>query len=203
MEQMNNQNPVTSQDAVVTPPEFNEDEEARPRLGFNEAVKICWNKSANFKGRARRSEFWWFCLFIFLFMLLPLIGFISGVVIGPSGGENMFCTMILSGVFLLGFALVFLVPLLAATTRRLHDTGRSGWWIVVIITVSLFALILQGFAIDEIVSVDGILPAIYKGSIIVWGVNLIILGLLITILVFTLLDSHKGENKYGPSLKYQ
>jgi uncharacterized membrane protein YhaH (DUF805 family) len=203
MEQMNDQNPVTSQDAVVTPSEFNEDEEARPRLGFNEAVKICLNKSANFKGRARRSEFWWFCLFIFLFMLLPLIGFISGVVIGPSGGENMFCTMILSWVFLLGFALVFLVPLLAATTRRLHDTGRSGWWIVVIITVSLFALILQDFAIDEIVSVDGILPAIYKGNIIVWGVNLIILGLLITILVFTLLDSHKGENKYGPSLKYQ
>ena len=193
---------MTSQNAVVTPSEFNNYEEARPRLKFNEAVKICWSKYGVFTGRARRSEYWWFCLFIFLLMLLPLIFLIMGIVIGPSGGENLFIAMLLSIPFLLGIALVYLVPLLAVTTRRLHDTGRSGWWIVVNFAVSVFSLIIQGITIDEIVSVDGILSATPKGSLIVCGVNLINLGLSITIFVFTLLDSHKRENKYGPSHKY-
>ena len=73
MEQINEQNPVTNQDTVVTPPEFNNYEAARPMLSFKEAVVTCWAKYANFSGRARRSEYWWFNLHVFLIMLLPLI----------------------------------------------------------------------------------------------------------------------------------
>ena len=212
MEQINEQNPVMNQDAVVTPPEFNNYQEARPRLTFKEAVKICWSKYADFTGRARRSEYWWFCLFTLLVMLLPLIVLVvSAVGAGVSVDDyssfsgGWFIALVFSFIILMIIALVFLVPSLAVTTRRLHDTGRSGWWIVVSYAFSVISSFLQGFVMDPVLSADaGSLSAASKVSIAVWGViYLINLGLSITVLVFTLLDSHKGENKYGPSPKYQ
>lgn len=213
MEQINDQNPVTNQDTVVTPPEFNNYVTARPMLGFMEAVKICWSKYADFTGRARRSEYWWFCLFTLLVMLLPLIVVIvSAVGIGLDVSEDNYTSfsgwylaLILSIIVLMIIALIFLVPSLAVTTRRLHDTGRSGWWIVVSYAFSVISSFLQGFIMDPFLSADaGSLSAASKVSIAVWGViYLINLGLSITVFVFTLLDSHRGENKYGPSPKYQ
>lgn len=70
-------------------------------IGFGDAIKICFNKFADFEGRGRRSEFWWWYLFTFLVGCVPYLGWIAG--------------------------LVFLIPSLAAGARRLHDTGRSGW----------------------------------------------------------------------------
>ena len=68
-------------------------------MDFGEAIKVCFNKFANFEGRARRSEFWWFQLFTYI---------ISSLTCGIGG-------------------LVLLLPTIAVTARRLHDTGRSGW----------------------------------------------------------------------------
>lgn len=211
MEQINEQNPVMNQDAVVTPPEFNNYQEARPRLTFKEAVKICWSKYADFTGRARRSEYWWFCLFTLLVMLLPLIGLIvSAVGVGVSVDDyssfsgGWFIALVFSFIILMIIALVFLVPSLAVTTRRLHDTGRSGWWIVASYAFSVFSSFIEAFVFDSNTIDASSLAEASVGAIAVWGViYLINLGLSIAILVFTLLDSHKGENKYGPSPKYQ
>ena len=180
-------------------PQFQPDG-ARPMLGFWEAVKICWSKYADFTGRARRSEYWWFSLFIFLVMLLPLIGVIAMYVIH---NEDAFAAMVLLIIVLAIISLVFLVPSLAVTTRRLHDTGRSGWWIVASYAVSVFSQFVQDFIFDPGTLGASSFSTASTGALIVWGVvNLINLGLSITILVFMLLDSHKGENKYGPSPKY-
>lgn len=211
MEQINEQNPVMNQDAVVTPPEFNNYQEARPRLTFKEAVKICWSKYADFTGRARRSEYWWFCLFTLLVMLLPLIVFVvSAVGAGVSVDDyssfsgGWFIALVFSFIILMIIALVFLVPSLAVTTRRLHDTGRSGWWIVASYAFSVFSSFIEAFVFDSNTIDASSLAEASVGAIAVWGViYLINLGLSIAILVFTLLDSHKGENKYGPSPKYQ
>ena len=70
-------------------------------IGFGDAIKICFNKFADFEGRARRSEFWWWYLFTVLVGWIPYIGWLA--------------------------SLVFLIPTLAVGARRLHDTGRSGW----------------------------------------------------------------------------
>ena len=70
-------------------------------IGFGDAIKICFNKFAEFEGRARRSEFWWWYLFTVLVGWIPYIGWLA--------------------------SLVFLIPSLAVGARRLHDTGRSGW----------------------------------------------------------------------------
>ncbi len=76
-------------------------------MSFQESIKVCLKKYADFSGTATRSEYWWFVLFTFL-----------------AGLALSIISSVLSGVF----TLAMLLPSLAAATRRLHDTNRSGWW---------------------------------------------------------------------------
>ena len=76
-------------------------------MTFQDSIKVCFNKYVDFSGRASRSEYWWFVLFVFLGnLVLGMINNWLGVI----------------------FILATLLPQLAAASRRLHDTGRSGWW---------------------------------------------------------------------------
>lgn len=79
-------------------------------------------KYAVFGGRARRKEYWYFVLFNFL------ITFVLGIIDGILG-----FTIEGSGFGFLGglYSLAVFIPSLAVTVRRLHDTGRSGWWILI------------------------------------------------------------------------
>ncbi len=85
-------------------------------MGFTEAITTCLTKKyATFSGRASRSEYWWFYLFltfgpIVIIGLLYSIFDIAGIAIG--------------GLALLGL----IIPNLAVLVRRLHDTNHSGWW---------------------------------------------------------------------------
>ena len=85
-------------------------------MNFQNSIKNCFNKYATFKGRASRSEFWYFYLFIYgtivLSFLLPRLNF--------SGDTNLFIR--------LTFVFITLIPMFAVTARRLHDIGKSGWW---------------------------------------------------------------------------
>ena len=86
-------------------------------MDFGEAIKVCFNKFADFNGRARRSEFWWFQLFAYL---------VSSITCGIGG-------------------LVLLIPLLAVTSRRLHDTGHSGWWqLIQLVPFGVILIIIWG-----------------------------------------------------------
>lgn len=75
-------------------------------MSFTESIKFCLSNYANFKGRASRSEYWYFALFG------ALIYFASA--------------LLLPELYVLAF-LGLLIPTLAAAVRRLHDGGRSGW----------------------------------------------------------------------------
>ena len=118
-----------------------------PMMSFGEAVKTCFKKYVTFSGRARRSEYWWFAL------LSIILGVCSTLLVNWKLGrqselesqiveaafdqdkynallaqaesvDNTFFPLIL----LIGIvALILLLPTLAACVRRLHDTGRSGW----------------------------------------------------------------------------
>ena len=95
---------------------------------FGQAVKSCFNQYCGFKGRASRAEFWWFTLFT------AIVGFVLGFVDGLlfTSTENAFFALLgFSGLFQLG---VFL-PTLAVTARRLHDTDKSGWWMLLYLTI--------------------------------------------------------------------
>lgn len=75
-------------------------------MSFVDAIKTCFSKYADFNGRALRSEYWWFVLFIML------------VGMGLS---------IINDTLALLFYLATMLPSVAAAARRLHDTDRSGW----------------------------------------------------------------------------
>jgi uncharacterized membrane protein YhaH (DUF805 family) len=75
-------------------------------MTFQEAVKTCFTKYADFNGRASKEEFWWF--FLFLFAVAVVLHFVS----------DMLGSL---------FSLATLVPALAVGARRLHDTDKSGW----------------------------------------------------------------------------
>ena len=96
-------------------------------------------KYADFSGRARRTEYWSFVLFNLLFVLIPSIIFavasVKGMVDSYSGygyrshsmSTSLIVAIVMGGILVLS-ALAVLVPSIAVAVRRLHDTGRSGWW---------------------------------------------------------------------------
>ncbi|WP_075291052.1 DUF805 domain-containing protein [Pararhizobium arenae] len=83
-------------------------------MTFGDAASTAFSKYAVFSGRASRSEFWWFTLFNFL---VNIVASLVDLLIG---------TEFISAIS----ALVLLLPALAVGVRRLHDTDRSGWWIL-------------------------------------------------------------------------
>jgi uncharacterized membrane protein YhaH (DUF805 family) len=76
-------------------------------MTFTQSISACFAKYADFNGRAKRPEYWWFILFLFL------LGAATGIV-----------SQTLNAVV----GLATLLPSLAVGARRLHDTNRSGWW---------------------------------------------------------------------------
>ena len=102
----------------------------RPQLGFVDAVKICLTeKYCDFNGRARRSEYWWFCLCNFV--LSYVVNLIGGL-ISPTVG------MVLTCIVTLGL----LLPGLGVCARRLHDIGKSGWLVLLALIPLVGAIIL-------------------------------------------------------------
>jgi uncharacterized membrane protein YhaH (DUF805 family) len=90
-------------------------------MTFTESVSTCFAKAFVFRGRASRAEYWWFALFN------VLASMVAGMIDQSSYGEPSTVTAITN--------LVILFPSLAVNIRRLHDTGRSGWWYLIIVTI--------------------------------------------------------------------
>lgn len=97
-------------------------------------------KYAVFSGRAQRAEYWYFVLFNCLAIIgLVIIDSITGSFDDDAG------IGLLSGLYYLGV----LLPSLAVTVRRLHDTGRSGWWMLIALLPFLGGLILLFFTVQD------------------------------------------------------
>jgi len=89
---------------------------------------------ADFGGRSRRTEFWSFMLFHLIILIIIRI---VDSVIGTSG--------IISTIYLLGV----LLPMIAVSVRRLHDTDRSGWWLLALFFPFLGVVVLLLFMAQE------------------------------------------------------
>ena len=76
-------------------------------MSFSESARICLQKYIDFNGRASRSEYWWFVLLTFALGFIPVIGWL--------------------------IRLALLLPSLAVQVRRLHDLGRSAWWLLLLV----------------------------------------------------------------------
>ncbi len=100
----------------------NNHSEGRP-LTFFESINVCFSKYANFSGNASRSEFWWFALFILI--VGSALTYIN---------ENVVSV----------FLILILLPFLAVGTRRLHEIGKSGWWLLYLL-IPIGGIVLLAF----------------------------------------------------------
>ena len=148
-----------------------------PSRGFGESIGTCMNKFVTFSGRASRSEYWYFGLFVFL---VSVVCSILDVAISDGNKEDI-------GVFQGIATLVFLLPNLAVTVRRLHDTNRSGWWIggfwLAMLLFGLVAGLVSGAGSNAM------------APIAIFGLG--ILGYSITMLVFMCKRGTAGPNIHG------
>ena len=94
-------------------------------MDVQQSIKTCLTKFATFNGRASRSEYWWFQFFYFLVVFVAVI--LDAVLVGGN--------LEAAGALEIVSQLILLLPALAVTARRLHDVGRSGWWMLVGITI--------------------------------------------------------------------
>ena len=105
-------------------------------VSFAGAVATCLRKYADFNGRARRSEYWWFYLAFWL--IIAAIGFVARVT------EMQIINLV---------SLALMIPLLAAGARRLHDSNRSALWLLLGFTgiggIALIVLLAQPSQGDE------------------------------------------------------
>lgn len=96
---------------------------------------------AEFDGRSRRMEYWMFALFNFI------IGFVLGVIEGFAGISEMIGGF--WGPLSAIYVLATLIPGLAVSVRRLHDTNKSGWWLLIVLIPLIGALVLLVFMLSE------------------------------------------------------
>ncbi|AHM03122.1 Inner membrane protein YhaH [Roseibacterium elongatum DSM 19469] len=110
-------------------------------MDFQTAVRTVLGKYAVFTGRAQRSEFWWFALFNFI--ASAVLQILDRALFGwMVNGQDV-------GVLAPIYALAVLLPSLAVGARRLHDTDRSGWWLLLGLIPVLGALVLIWFFIQK------------------------------------------------------
>ncbi len=97
-------------------------------MNFQDSIKTCFTKYVDFKGRASRSEYWWFLL------LYAIVVFVASII-----NENLPILVMLG----------FMLPLIAAGVRRLHDTNRTGWLYLLCLIPLIGAIILIVFFVQE------------------------------------------------------
>ena len=97
-------------------------------------------KYAVFSGRARRKEYWFFVLFnIIISIVLAVIDGVTGS-FSPEAGMGL-----LGGIY----TLAVLIPGIAVSVRRLHDTERSGWWLLITLVPLIGAIVLLVFMVQD------------------------------------------------------
>lgn len=110
------------------------------------AARSVLGKYAVFHGRAGRPEFWWWVLFVLL--LLMVTNIVDALLVLPMLGLSPFAPADGQPVSFLA-SLALFVPNLAVMVRRLHDTGRTGWWVLIGLVPVIGTLVLLFFAVQR------------------------------------------------------
>lgn len=167
-------------------------------MSFVTAIKTCFSNYFTFSGRARRPEYWWFFLFIILGSVIA--SFIDGAIFGVGTPQEP-PTQLVSPIFSLGTFL----PMLAVGWRRMHDTGKPGWYLLIplLVTVAgMVALMVGALSLgqldmagvsEETLGTDGAGPGM--AALAVFG----FLQLAVSILIIWWLTrpTQPGPNAYG------
>jgi len=150
----------------------------------------------NFSGRARRKEYWMYLLFSGIFSIVAMI---LDLVLGID--FSFYEQSLGYGPIYIIVSLFHWIPTMSANVRRLHDSDRSGWWLFGPILVMLSALLIGGLFAGLGYSTNSESMAI-TGIVLGIILYLVGIGLAITQFVFLFFDGTKGDNRFGPSNKY-
>lgn len=193
-------------------------------MTFGAAVRSCLGKYATFSGRSPRSEFWKFVLFNLLGLIALVV--VNSVIFGPELQGTIKVSVDAAGkvtqtvsqkqVYSDGrlgdiFGIAMLLPMLAVTWRRLHDTGRPGWKLLItfpLAILTIYAVLIfgpsvtipintstfgAGYTGPTEISVPNI-PAWLFFALWAWGVGSMILSI-----IWLARKSQHGPNHYGPN----
>lgn len=156
-------------------------------MNFTEAIKSAFSKYATFKGRSRRSEYWYFLLFSVLCSLV-----ITGIsAFAPTMGI----------VLNLCFSLGFILPSLAVQVRRLHDVGKTGKHVLycyILVIVSMI-LLFAGLGFENLAHLENPSDKYMNIPLLMFGVGTYLIAFCYSLFIFVQMfrDSEYGENKYG------
>ena len=139
-------------------------------MTFQDSIHtVLVKKYATFSGRAARSEFWWFWLAsILLSLAFGLMGWITGAIAAFETMDNL-------------VSLAILIPTMAVTCRRLHDTDRSGWWQITPAVPAVLGVLLFG-------------PS---GTTLAWILIVVALIVAIILIVWLATIGTPGPNRFG------
>ena len=167
---------------------------------FFQHFQRCYSqKFLCFTGRSRRREFWGFALYYGLATLATMLLLLgaSFYTLYANSSVMLYVTIMLWGVLQL-YQVASLLPLLAVTTRRLHDVGRAGWWQLI---AYIPALLLLAFYVWMTYGLSPLLPVVFSGATGVLWLGGILLALtlvgVITLLVFLGRCGERAKNSYG------
>lgn len=164
-------------------------------MTFVDAVKSGFQNALVFSGRSRRPDYWWFFLFIFAGAFV-----ISLIEMALFGGGRQILTRL--------FQLVVFVPFLAVAWRRLQDTGKPGWWVLIPSAIVVVSSLLVGSFSRQMFGRMGMMDQMgdmgtmpmmtggQAGLMLVLSLLQIIAGALI--IWWMTRPSQKGANAYGP-----
>ncbi len=160
-------------------------------MTITQAVTRGFAQTLNFSGRSRRPDYWWF--FIFVFAGAAVLGAVELALGGATGGW-----------LVRAFQIAVFVPFLAVGWRRLQDTGRPGWFLLVPVVIVVASTLVSGSVMQQIASIaipaarrapdmdmhlpGGLLGAssvlqVIAGAVIIWWMSR---------------PSQRGPNAYGP-----
>lgn len=173
-------------------------------MGFGESIKACFARYVTFSGRASRPEYWYFFLFTLIVSIAAgLIDWLFFTSVTTLETETSSTTTAISDGPVQGLAaLVLFLPQLAAAWRRMHDTGRSGWYVLLptLLAAGAFAVLILGI---------GAASHFHGGTmdrLLTDATLLILIPTLIVLLVSPLIvlwwltrPSQPGANRYGPN----
>ena len=145
-----------------------------------------------FRGRARRKEYWMFILVNIIFtFVLGLLNKMLGW--QRAGGEGILTTI---------YGILVFLPWWAVQFRRLHDTGRSGWWwgAGIIATYAICIILAIDLGISSLINFPPAAISAFLGKFVLFAIAYIAYH--IVMIVFLCQDSEPFENRYGESPKY-
>jgi uncharacterized membrane protein YhaH (DUF805 family) len=151
---------------------------------------------ANFKGRASRSDYWYFILFNAIFAIVAsyldkALGFSF---VTPKADPSGLQPAMAYGYIYVIYTLAVFIPGLSLTVRRLHDVGKSGWWYVgFMVYMVLVAVVLMATLLGA--GINGGIPSSFPVTALVAILTIVAAGIWFFILMCT--KGHPGENKWG------